>query len=99
MSPLAFASVLLLAAGRMLLPPPPAAAAQSAAPAARLEVHAVVDRVQKRYDAATDFRARFGQTLANVAFGRKSSLSGEVLFKKPGRMRWNYDKPEPKVYV
>jgi outer membrane lipoprotein carrier protein len=66
---------------------------------ARLDVGAVVDRVQKRYDSATDYRAKFGQTLTNAAFGRKTASSGEVLFKKPGRMRWNYEKPEPKTYV
>ena len=91
---------LLFAAARMLHPPPGTAA--EAAPGAggqRLELKTVIERVQKKYDAATDFRARFGQTLTNVAFGRKTSLGGEVLFKKPGRMRWNYTTPEPKSYV
>src|SRR4051794_39240662 len=77
-----------------------AAPAPGVAPAAaRLPVKEVVDHVQKRYDAAKDFRARFNQTLTNAAFGRKSSSTGEVLFKKPGRMRWNYEKPEAKVYL
>jgi outer membrane lipoprotein carrier protein len=68
-------------------------------PGARLELKAVIERVQKRYDAATDFRAHFSQTLTNATFKRKSTLSGEVLLKKPGRMRWNYQKPEPKMYL
>jgi len=76
------------------------AATPPAAPApARLELKAVVEKVQHRYDGANDFRARFGQTVTNAAFGRKTSSSGEVLFKKPGRMRWNYEKPEQKLYV
>lgn len=66
---------------------------------ARLDVAAVVDRVQKRYDGAEDFRARFNQTLTNAAFKRKSSSTGEVLLKKPGRMRWNYQTPDPKMYL
>ena len=70
-----------------------------AAGPARLDVKTVVDRVQQRYDSATDYHAKFGQTLTNVAFGRKTSLGGEVLFKKPGRMRWNYTQPETKSYV
>src|SRR5689334_17766217 len=74
---------------------PPAAAA---APA-RLDLAAVVDRVQKRYDAAADFRARFTQTLNNAAFKRKTTATGEVLLKKPGRMRWNYESPDPKMYL
>jgi outer membrane lipoprotein carrier protein len=77
-----------------------AAGSGSAAGApARLDVGAVVDRVQKRYDGATDFRARFNQTLTNTAFKRRASLTGEVLLKKPGRMRWNYQTPDPKMYL
>ena len=82
--------------------PPPAAAAQPASPApahARLDLHAVVDRVQKRYDAAGDFRAHFSQTLTNPTFKRKTALSGEVLLKKPGKMRWNYQTPDVKMYL
>ena len=87
----------LLAAARALLvsgPEPP-----PAAPGGRLDLHAVIDRVQRRYDTATDFRARFSQTLTNATFKRKTSSSGEVLFKKPGRMRWNYEKPDQKMYL
>jgi outer membrane lipoprotein carrier protein len=65
----------------------------------RLGVAEVVDRVQKRYDAAVDFRARFNQTLTNAAFKRKTSLTGDVLLKKPGRMRWNYQSPDAKMYL
>jgi outer membrane lipoprotein carrier protein len=81
------------------------ATAKSAPPSAatatpsRLELKTVVDRVQKRYDGAKDFRARFNQTLTNAAFARQTSSSGEVLLKKPGRMRWNYALPEPKMYL
>ncbi|MDB4979381.1 MAG: hypothetical protein JWM82_133 [Myxococcales bacterium] len=74
-------------------------AVPAAPPAARLPLKEVVERIQKRYDGAKDFRARFTQTLTNAAFGRKSSSSGEVLLKKPGRMRWNYAQPEPKMYL
>jgi outer membrane lipoprotein carrier protein len=77
---------------------PPAASAPAAA-AGRLDVATVVDRVQKRYDSAEDFRARFNQTLTNAAFKRKTSSTGEVLLKKPGRMRWNYQTPDPKMYL
>jgi outer membrane lipoprotein carrier protein len=70
-----------------------------AAAADRLDLPAVVDRVQKRYDAAGDFRAHFSQTLTNPTFKRKSALSGEVLLKKPGKMRWNYQTPDVKMYL
>ena len=55
--------------------------------------------VQRRYDTAADFRAHFSQTLTSAALGRKTSSSGEVAFKKPGRMRWDYEKPEKSTYV
>jgi outer membrane lipoprotein carrier protein len=87
----------LLAASHAVAPFGPAPAPASAP--ARLPLKDVVERIQKRYDGAKDFRARFTQTLTNAAFGRKSSSSGEVLLKKPGRMRWNYAQPEPKMYL
>ena len=83
-----FISALIVAA----TPPP-------GAPAARLGLEAVVDRVQHRYDGAADFRARFTQTLTSAAMARKTSSSGTVMFKKPGRMRWDYEKPERSTYV
>lgn len=76
-----------------------AADAPVATPPARLAVPAVVERVQKKYDGAADFRASFNQTLTNATFKRRSSSTGEVLLKKPGRMRWNYKTPETKTYV
>lgn len=82
-----------------IVPPRASAAAAGTALAARLDLPAVIDRVQKRYDGAADFRARFNQTLNSAAFKRKTSLTGEVLLKKPGRMRWNYQTPDPKMYL
>jgi outer membrane lipoprotein carrier protein len=75
------------------------AAAPTAAPAGRLEVKAVVAEVQRRYDGAADFRSKFSQTLTSAALGRKTNSSGEVAFKKPGRMRWDYEKPDKSTYV
>jgi len=81
-------------AGRVATPPFPVAQ-----PGSRLPVAVVVERVQKRYDAAQDFRARFNQTLNSVVLKRKSQSTGEVLLKKPGLMRWNYEQPDPKMYL
>jgi outer membrane lipoprotein carrier protein len=85
----------LLACALFAATPTPAPAASSP----RLPLEAVVDKVQKRYDAATDFRARFTQTLTSTAMGRKTNSAGTVMFKKPGRMRWDYDRPEKAIYV
>lgn len=75
------------------------AAVSPAAAVPRLDVKTVVERVQKRYDRAADFRAHFTQTLTNPTFNRKSVSTGEVLLKKPGRMRWDYQTPDVKMYL
>ncbi len=78
---------------------PPRLAPTPVATPPRLALDAVVERVQRRYDGAADFRARFTQTLVSPAMGRQSSSSGAVAFKKPGRMRWDYERPERSTYV
>jgi outer membrane lipoprotein carrier protein len=78
-----------------------AAAPAPAAPLApgRLPLPAVVEKMQKNYDLAKDFRAHFSQKYTNVAFNRTKVSSGDVVFKKGGRMRWDYDKPDPQMFV
>ena len=71
----------------------------AAGTAGRVDVKAITAEVQRRYDGASDFRARFAQTLTSAALGRKTNSSGEVMFKKPGRMRWDYEKPDRSTYV
>ena len=58
----------------------------------------VVARVQKYYDATKDLRAKFEQQL-DSASRAPSKASGEVLLKKPGKMRWDYAKPDKKLMV
>ena len=68
-----------------------------AAPA--LPLAAVVEKMQKNYDQAKDYRARFSQKYTNLAFNRTKVSTGEVSFKKPGKMRWDYDQPEKKMFL
>jgi outer membrane lipoprotein carrier protein len=70
-----------------------------AAPPGRLPISTVVERMQHNYDEAKDFRARFSQKFTNVAFGRTKVSAGQITFKKPGRMRWDYDAPEAKMFL
>ena len=61
-----------------------------------------VEAVQKRYEAVVDLQARFEQTSRSVALGgpgAETRSSGEVVFAKPGRMRWSYSEPEPSLVV
>lgn len=58
----------------------------------------VVARVQKYYDATRDLRAKFEQQLESPSRA-PSKASGEVWLKKPGKMRWDYAKPDKKLMV
>jgi outer membrane lipoprotein carrier protein len=86
-------------------PPPTAAAPTKTAPpptaAAPMppELRNVLDRMQKRYDQAKDFRARFSQNYSRGVVGRATLSTGTLTFKKPGRMRWDYEKPEPRMFL
>jgi outer membrane lipoprotein carrier protein len=71
----------------------------SAPPSPALDLRTVVERMQKRYDGAKDFRARFSQTYSRAVVGRTTVSTGTVTFKKPGRMRWDYEKPEPRMFL
>lgn len=85
-------------------PPPPVQAAPAARSAAVANAPAVplatvVGKLQARYDRTKTFRAAFTQVYKSAAFGRARTSSGKVVFKKPGKMRWDYDKPEPTLFV
>ena len=78
-----------------------ASAAPTAGPAAqaadRPALPQVVDRVQKLYEGTANLKARFAQTL-ETAMGKRQA-SGVLRLKKPGKMRWDYEKPEKKLFV
>jgi len=75
----------------------PAPAATPAQPTPDLK--SVLERMQKRYDQAKDFRARFTQDYRRAVVGRTTHSTGKLAFKKPGRMRWDYDAPEPRMFL
>jgi outer membrane lipoprotein carrier protein len=60
---------------------------------------ALARRLQGRYDAIKDFTADFSQTYEGGVLRRKTTESGTLLVKKPGRMRWEYKTPEEKLFV
>jgi len=55
--------------------------------------------MQRFYDRTQEFKADFRQTLTNPVYGRKQVFDGIVRFKKPGKMRWDYQTPEKKLFV
>jgi outer membrane lipoprotein carrier protein len=72
-----------------------ATAPASAAPAP--EAAALAERVQAYYEGTNDLVARFTQTYTYAGFGRRQVSSGTLRVKKPGMMRWDYEKPAPKT--
>jgi len=64
----------------------------------------LTERVQQRYEAVKDLSARFEQStrvasLHGSGHEAPSESSGEVVFEKPGKMRWSYEKPNPSLVV
>ena len=55
---------------------------------------AIVDRLQKNYDATADFNADFRQETEVKNLNRSLKASGKVSFKRPGRMLWLYEEPK-----
>ncbi len=53
----------------------------------------VVARIQAQYENNQDFQANFQQESFLKSLGRKQEAQGIVYFKKPGKMRWIYQKP------
>lgn len=67
---------------------------QTAPPAAE-----VAAALQKKYDAIRDFTADFVHESEGGLLHRKLTERGFLQVKKPGKMRWDYKVPEPKVFV
>ena len=59
----------------------------------------IVARVQEQYEVHEDFKANFIQESFVKSLGKKQSAEGMVYFKKPGKMRWNYQKPTKQEMV
>lgn len=78
-----------------------AAKAPTAAPAAAAVDPALtaLAAVQTFYDQTREVAADFFQTYVNKLYDRTDKSRGHVVFKKPGKMRWDYAKPNGKVIV
>jgi len=64
---------------------------------AQTDVHAVADKVDQRYNHMQTLQAQFAETYSGA--GMKRTESGTLELKKPGRMRWDYTEPRPKMFV
>jgi outer membrane lipoprotein carrier protein len=60
---------------------------------------ALVRRLEARLDTVQDLTAHFEQSYRSGVLGREIVESGRVFIKRPGLMRWEYQKPEKKLFV
>lgn len=54
--------------------------------------------IEERYEAAGDLRAKFLERYSRGP-GDSTVESGTVYFSRPGRMRWEYEAPEKKLFL
>ena len=59
----------------------------------------VAAALQTRYDRVRDFTADFTQQHVGLLKSKISEHSGKLQVKKPGKMRWDYSKPEKQLFV
>ena len=64
-----------------------------------LDAAAIVTLVQTFYDQTTTLQADFQQTRYTRLYDRYDRAKGKVVFKKPGKMRWDYAQPNGQVFV
>jgi outer membrane lipoprotein carrier protein len=67
--------------------------------AAQPAADALARSVQAHYQQVKDFTASFEQAYVGGALKRRSVERGTVAIRKPGRMRWDYEAPERKLFV
>ncbi len=64
---------------------------------AQTDVHALAEKVDRRYNHMKTLEAQFSETYSGA--GATRTESGTLLLKKPGRMRWDYQEPRPKMFL
>src|SRR5271170_6390283 len=63
-----------------------------------LQSSTLVDRVQDHYQHTQSFSAKFSEELTGI--GRPKLIrSGQVFFKRPGKMRWEFATPQKEIVV
>lgn len=59
----------------------------------------LVKKLQAFYDGTSDFQADFEQVYKHKLYNEEKKSSGKVYIQRPGKMRWEYKKPDKKVFV
>ncbi|NNM83250.1 MAG: outer membrane lipoprotein chaperone LolA [Burkholderiales bacterium] len=65
-----------------------------------LEAHAsAVDRLNEFVKATHTLKAHFVQSVYNSKMDQTQNAEGEMMFSRPGKFRWVYDKPYAQILV
>jgi len=72
----------------------PVAPVSTSAENSSADAVAIVEALQKNYDATIDFVADFRQETEVKTLNRTMKASGKLSFKRPGKMLWRYDEPK-----
>ena len=75
------------------------AGAASAPGAADPTAPELAPALQQKYDGIKDFSADFTHAYEGGVLRKQITERGRLLVKKPGKMRWDYTAPEPKLFV
>jgi len=74
------------------------AAEDSGAGTAQPAKSAVLDRIQDHYQHTMSFTAKFTDEITGMG-GTKRKRTGRLFYKRPGRMRWEFDPPQTETVV
>lgn len=69
------------------------------AAAGQPSLEVLVKRVESRHERLRDFQALFSQRYFRRAIRKSVEERGTVAIKRPGLMRWEYEKPERKLFI
>ena len=58
-----------------------------------------LEQVQERYLEMQSFQGNFQQTTIIESEARRASASGMIAYQRPGKMRWEYQEPDPQLLV
>ena len=64
---------------------------------AQADVQAIADRLDKHYNHIDTLQVNFNETYRGAGVNRGEA--GTLLLKKPGKMRWDYRQPRPKLFL
>jgi len=64
---------------------------------AQNNVHQIADRVELHYNHIETLQVSFSETYRGAGINR--SETGTLELKKPGKMRWDYRQPRPKLFL